>query len=839
MEGAPSGSRAAGKSNSKGSAKGKDSTSTSTKPKATPTSSGQRFQCPRCPKNFSRIENLTRHQANHEEQGKFACPICRKRFTRSDLLNRHRRIHGNQQEPKGHVTQGDYSGSAGPGFDNLVARRSTSQDGSSNLSTLAPNNVYQTQIQPQGLTYAYQNPFQQNQVPGHHSTMLNTASQAQGLTSLMEAALAPQVAAAFTPGENINPLLWDGFMRFGEKNSSYMGIYDADMSWTLDYLPTEQSPNYLLEDDLMNTFDDFGDNPYQFQSLQYEPPPPPNENDSGEDEEDTTDWPDKVSRPEGPQRRAPRVVPVQHQLISWEPVLQEARASGLSPATIRPLDSVNDDLRELMLSSLNGPNFRNDISRPEISDAMFPPAEALDFFIRLYIRYVQPRFPVLHLPTFDLYNSSPLLLITMMFVGSSHSTTDRGRFSRLFHEHLRIAIIRIQEIDKKFLRSVDNVLTYFLLCLAGTWSGSKNSYEFAEGGRGILVTACRRCRLLDCRPSASVEIESHVRPGVTQLDAAWLAWVETEKRKRLGLSIYIYDCQYPTLFNNQPYVSKAETTNCAFPCAAAYWDAPTAESWKMAVGPADIPPVTFYLHALNSCLLRKWIKPPPPVVPTSEFGKIVLMYALHTHIFEWRQSTSMLNPTGLQGTFGNVNSAYDIGEGLRERRRWLKDGLDSFAECYGGPGTSAGAALLLQLGYVALDVSLSDMHLVAGRSSNNNDASFAGENLKYWANSEIADSTMSHIYTMLELCHHCINIGAVADSSYEVAVCLFTGGMVCWAFAKLRLGLDVGEGGRKEQYMEQVRKASAALRQMGCWRMCSMFGTILATLEAKSSQVGA
>lgn len=144
------------------------------------------------------------------------------------------------------------------------------------------------------------------------------------------------------------------------------------------------------------------------------------------------------------------------------------------------------------------------------------------------------------------------------------------------------------------------------------------------------------------------------------------------------------------------------------------------------------------------------------------------------------------------------------------------------------------ASLLLQLGYIALDVSLSDMHLVAGRSVNKNDASFAEENLKYWANSEIADATMSHIYTMLELCHHCINTGTVADSSYEVAVCLFTGGMVCWAFAKLRVGLEVI--GRKEQYLEQVRKASMALRQMGCWRMCSMFGTILAGFEAKTSQ---
>jgi len=28
-------------------------------------------------------------------------------------------------------------------------------------------------------------------------------------------------------------------------------------------------------------------------------------------------------------------------------------------------------------------------------------------------------------------------------------------------------------------------------------------------------------------------------PGIESLEAAWLAWIETEKRKRLGLSIYV------------------------------------------------------------------------------------------------------------------------------------------------------------------------------------------------------------------------------------------------------------------------------------------------------------
>jgi hypothetical protein len=82
-------------------------------------------------------------------------------------------------------------------------------------------------------------------------------------------------------------------------------------------------------------------------------------------------------------------------------------------------------------------------------------------------------------------------------------------------------------------------MTTFLLCLAGTWSGSKRAYEFAEGGRGTLITACRRARLLDCRPSSRLSHEQFQRPGLSQLDAVWLAWVETEKRKRLGLCVYV------------------------------------------------------------------------------------------------------------------------------------------------------------------------------------------------------------------------------------------------------------------------------------------------------------
>jgi hypothetical protein len=151
-------------------------------------------------------------------------------------------------------------------------------------------------------------------------------------------------------------------------------------------------------------------------------------------------------------------------------------------------------------------------------------------------------------------------------------------------------------------------------------------------------------------------------------------------------------------------------------------------------------PNSYYLHALNACLLRKWETPPPPVPNVnSELGKLVLIYAIHTHIFEWRQATSMLNPTGLGGFL--KGQALPLGRGLKERRRWLADGVESWAECYQGPESSTAAALLYRLAFVALDVSLSDMHLVAGRSNNVNDGNFAEHNLMHC-------KLASHIYKL-------------------------------------------------------------------------------------------
>lgn len=83
---------------------------------------------------------------------------------------------------------------------------------------------------------------------------------------------------------------------------------------------------------------------------------------------------------------------------------------------------------------------------------------------------------------------------------------------------------------------MDNIFALLLVCLAGTWSGGREAYEFAEGFRGVLVTTSRRCRLLDGRP---ITLENETRDGCSVLDQIWYSWIEAEKRKRLGMAIYV------------------------------------------------------------------------------------------------------------------------------------------------------------------------------------------------------------------------------------------------------------------------------------------------------------
>ncbi|KAK0100405.1 hypothetical protein ONS95_008356 [Cadophora gregata] len=522
---------------------------------------GKDFCCSRCPKRFSRSENLRRHLATHDSVGKYRCVVCDKHFTRSDLLKRHRKNHD----------------------------RSPRARSSNPRSQVLPD----TFDSPRFVDPDFR-------VPNVIHDGTHNGSQQQ---------------------EPID-MPFDSFMTSEDISGLNLGAFDGDIAWTLDFAYSHPFMDSFAADCLTPSSTDnveAGD----FES-------------SNVAADEAGEWPDRMSRPSSPRRR--KSEKAHHAPRNWHATIAEAQ-----------LEMPRRRISDVALSSIE-PETRNGVleflslpTSPYSDDRdleTFPPSEVLEYFLLLYFRHIHERFPVIHLPTLQLSKISPFLLIALLLAGSSHSKANDGCFTRVFYDHVRVAVLRKIEADSRFLRSVDNIFALLLVCLAGTWSGGREAYEFAEGFRGILVTTSRRCRLLDGRP---ITLENETREGHSVLDQIWHSWIEAERRKRLGMAIYLYDCQYPGLFNNQPYISKAETANSIFPCSCVYWEAKTSVSWKMLIGPANMPPSTFYIHALNTCLL------PPGVVSVhdlDEFGKVVLLYAIHTHIFEWRQAISMLVPNG-------------------------------------------------------------------------------------------------------------------------------------------------------------------------------------------------
>ncbi|RKF65362.1 hypothetical protein OnM2_009017 [Erysiphe neolycopersici] len=789
------------------------------KPKSPIGVSGNRYQCPLCPKNYSRIENLTRHRANHNELGKFVCNICNKSFTRSDLLNRHRMIHSASK--KSVIKTPHKPCQERPPETLQLCLPAPSSDVRNTYQAIQSQQLLQQEVITKQLCNY---PDIINSISsGADSVVGNDTNRLfKEFNHEVQKKFIAKEGTNFSPVDTGNKLTWDGSTPYLKEGYDSIGACNLDISWTLDVLSPKLSSE-ITRPDLSNVRVNDIDITKSIFYQQIKSTNPASE-DPLSDEDDTTDWPDKVCDKTSLHLNSFRNFLVQGHCLNWEHVLNEARITEYSAVVIPLSQSVTPALRNILISTLNEGSLGTGSTFHVISDLTFPSVEVLNLFLCLYFQNIHPRFPVLHLPTFDIQKANPELLLAMMFLGSSHSQSDQGGFSHIFHQRLRLYVSRLLEIDKDYMLILDNILAYFLLCLSGTWSGCKQAYQFSEGGRGILVTACRRARLLDGRPRA--QERPHHGSNKGSLGSKWRFWIESEKRRRLGCSIYasnlIFDSQYPSLFNNQPYINKAETSLCVLPCSEDYWEAQTDEDWKLLVGDVDNIQFTYHLSALNCCLLRKWAQPPPPIVDVGEFGKIVLMYAIHTHIYERGQVVTMLNPTGLRGTSGYIS--YDMCYSLRERGLWLEDALDNFIECYQSLGTSPAAVLLNHLGCIYIDVSMSDLHLSTGRSIHAFDRQFALENLKIWANSEASENTMIHVYTMLDICYLSISTGNVSLCSYEIAIALFTGGIICWNIAKLRTGAN------KSQYLEHVMKASAALAKMNCWRMCEILGRILNSL---------
>jgi hypothetical protein len=324
------------------------------------------------------------------------------------------------------------------------------------------------------------------------------------------------------------------------------------------------------------------------------------------------------------------------------------------------------------------------------------------------------------------------------------------------------------------------------------------------------------------------------------------------------------------VFQRQPYISKAETVNASLPCSEIFWNAPTAWAWKALLGPAEIPPSTYFLTTLTTILLHNEIPGVLPFPALDDFCKTLYAYVLHTHVFEWRQTICMLNPTGLITSPISL-APENIGISLQERRKWLEGCLRNWASAYGDcnqedftnrNSKSSSGILLYHLASLALHLNFSDLHIVAGRSGSDADIGLAMQSLRNWLQGERVQKIFACNSQMLDAAHEAIFAGDAQRSGYELAVSLFIGGLTSWAISRFGSGdlmpvdlnasnisqaprTEIGSDDSRNQpsaedspqavnsLFDQVAGARDGLRAVKCVRLAVSFGEILDRLLNK------
>lgn len=91
------------------------------------------------------------------------------------------------------------------------------------------------------------------------------------------------------------------------------------------------------------------------------------------------------------------------------------------------------------------------------------------------------------------------------------------------------------------------------------WLGHKTAYERAEGDRGELTVYCQRGQLLDCRRKKTSASQSSSGQKRKSASGTWMEWAQDEKRKRLGLSIYVSITISEIDANENPLTSSSDT----------------------------------------------------------------------------------------------------------------------------------------------------------------------------------------------------------------------------------------------------------------------------------------
>ncbi|KAJ5647165.1 hypothetical protein N7490_003537 [Penicillium lividum] len=118
--------------------------------------------------------------------------------------------------------------------------------------------------------------------------------------------------------------------------------------------------------------------------------------------------------------------------------------------------------------------------------------KAINTFIQLYFEFFHPRFPMLHTSTFNVFNTTWILVLAVVTIGSRYSRIRQARqYAKFFGKYLRYAIVSLVEDKLQHTLRVPFIEAIILSQIDMAYSGTKKLVLQSQFQRNLLATLCR------------------------------------------------------------------------------------------------------------------------------------------------------------------------------------------------------------------------------------------------------------------------------------------------------------------------------------------------------------
>ncbi|OAA54818.1 Transcription factor [Niveomyces insectorum RCEF 264] len=584
-----------------------------------------KFPCPHCTKTYLHAKHLKRHLLRHTGDRPYMCVLCRDTFSRSDILKRHfqkcsiRR--GNPtgvshlSHPHAHVRKhqqarkhqadngGDMSHMNGMGnvqADGMVHPFGLIPTGADGLPNNMPNDQA-AQLSRSNSISRISDPAsaaaEQNQ---HNAAAAAAAAAAAGAPGNVMAAPSrvtnggpgtpgggPSGAGSYDQsgaynGAGMNPQLANYNMSAGQNGMPMFAGQNANPQSGLDWSMFQAGahPLYVHQ----NNHPQFPANTGQTQTAIKQEP-----NAVGVDSAD---------------------LPAEGGHIDKTPLDQSFFFGrwGPPPQAQEPFQQLSSQI----LTFLHPPNLAVDPSVAANTSVCFAP-DNVKMFLDMY-SHLHVHFPILHIPTFRIFDAYTGLLAAMACVGACYAKNITANQVRAITDVVHAALQREssmlsalpmatadnQTLDVKYedgsfvgsTRDVEEMQAIMLMLLLLCWNGTPEQRAQGRQIHPLLSLLARKANLTQVSSAASAPklpfsllhqpdfFPQNVSPS-TPFD--WAAWVDQEKRIRIMHSILACDAAFSLYFNTAPLFDPLEVA-IPLPADDAAWEANDAVACIEALG---------------------------------------------------------------------------------------------------------------------------------------------------------------------------------------------------------------------------------------------------------------